>query len=142
MSETTRMAEITKTTPEQNRALVMEAFDTLFNKRDYAAAERFWSPDYIQHSAHIAPGREGLFNLIKSVPPTFKYEPGMIVAEGDLVIVHGRFSNLGLPVNWIAADIVRIQNELLVEHWDVIQDEATKEQSKSGHPMFGDSFPK
>ena len=142
MSETTQMAEIRKTTPEQNRALVMEAFDTLFNKRDYAAAERFWSPDYIQHSAHIAPGREGLFNLIKSVPPTLKYEPGMIVAEGDLVIVHGRFSNLGLPVNWIAADIVRIQNELLVEHWDVIQDEATKEQSKSGHPMFGDSFPK
>jgi predicted SnoaL-like aldol condensation-catalyzing enzyme len=141
MSKTTQMAEITKTTPEQNRALVMEAFDTLFNKRDYAAAERFWSPDYIQHSAHIAPGREGLFNLIKSVPPTLKYEPGMIVAEGDLVIVHGRFSNLGLPVNWIAADIVRIQNGILVEHWDVIQDEATEEQSKSGRPMFGKTFP-
>jgi predicted SnoaL-like aldol condensation-catalyzing enzyme len=141
MSETTQMAEITKTTPKQNRALVMEAFDTLFNKRDYAAAERFWSPDYIQHSAHIAPGREGLFNLIKSVPPTLKYEPGMIVAEGDLVIVHGRFSNLGLPVNWIAADIVRIQNGILVEHWDVIQDEATEEQSKSGRPMFGKTFP-
>jgi predicted SnoaL-like aldol condensation-catalyzing enzyme len=141
MSETTQMAEITKTTPEQNRTLVMEAFDTLFNKRDYAAAERFWSPDYIQHSAHIAPGREGLFNLIKSVPPTLKYEPGMIVAEGDLVIVHGRFSNLGLPVNWIAADIVRIQNGILVEHWDVIQDEATEEQSKSGRPMFGKTFP-
>ena len=76
MSETTQMAEITKTTPEQNKAHVMEAFDTLFNKRDYAAAERFWSPDYIQHSAHIAPGREGLFNLIKSLPPTLKYEPG------------------------------------------------------------------
>jgi predicted SnoaL-like aldol condensation-catalyzing enzyme len=141
MSETTQMAEITKTTPEQNRTLVMEAFDTLFNKRDYAAAERFWSPDYIQHSAHIAPGREGLFNLIKGVPPTLKYEPGMIVAEGDLVIVHGRFSNLGLPVNWIAADIVRIQNGVLVEHWDVIQDEATEEQSKSGRPMFGKTFP-
>jgi predicted SnoaL-like aldol condensation-catalyzing enzyme len=141
MSETTQMAEITKTTPEQNRALVMEAFDTLFNKRDYAAAERFWSPDYIQHSAHIAPGREGLFNLIKSVPPTLKYEPGMSVAGGDLVIVHGRFSNLGLPVNWIAADIVRIQNGILVEHWDVIQDEATEEQSKSGRPMFGKTFP-
>ena len=141
MSETTQMAEIAKTTPEQNRALVMKAFDTLFNKRDYAAAEGFWSSHYIQHSAHIAPGREGLFNLIKSVPPTLKYEPGMIVAEGDLVIVHGRFSNLGLPVNWIAADIVRIQNGILVEHWDVIQDEATEEQSKSGRPMFGKTFP-
>ena len=131
-----------KTTSEQNKALVLDAFDTLFNKRDYTAAERYWSPDYIQHSAHIAPGREGLFNLIKSVPPTLKYEPGMIVAEGDLVIVHGRFSNLGLAVNWIAADIVRIQNGVLVEHWDVIQDEATQEQSKSGRPMFGNEFPK
>ena len=140
MSETTQMAEITKTTPEQNRALVMEAFDTLFNKRDYAAAERFWSPDYIQHSAHIAPGREGLFNLIKGVPPTLKYEPGTIVAEKDFVIVHGRFSGFGQPVNWIAADILRIKDGILVEHWDVIQDEATREQSKSGQPMFGDKF--
>jgi predicted SnoaL-like aldol condensation-catalyzing enzyme len=131
-----------KTTSEQNKALVLEAFDTLFNKRDYTAAEKLWSPHYIQHSAHIAPGREGLFNLIKSVPPTLKYEPGMMVAEGDLVILHGRFSNLGLPVNWIAADIVRIQNGILVEHWDVIQDEATEQQSKSGRPMFGHEFPK
>ena len=130
-----------KTTPEQSKALVLEAFDTLFNKRDYAVAARFWSLDYIQHSAHIAPGREGLFNLIKSVPPTLKYEPGTIVAEGDLVIVHGRFSNLALPVNWIAADIVRIQNGILVEHWDVIQDEATEEQSISKRPMFGTTFP-
>jgi predicted SnoaL-like aldol condensation-catalyzing enzyme len=117
------------TKQENNQALVLEAFDTLFNKRDYAAAERFWSPDYIQHSAHIAPGREGLFNLIKSIPLTLKYEPGMIVAEGDLVIVHGRFSGFGQPVNWIAADIVRIQNGILIEHWDVIQDEATEEQT-------------
>ena len=131
-----------KTTPEQNKALVLEAFDTLFNKRDYAAAEKFWSPQYIQHSAHIESGRDGLFNLTKSLPPTLKYEPGTIVADGDFVIVHGRFSGFGAPVNWIAADIVRIQNGILVEHWDVIQDEATQEQSKSGMPMFGDTFGK
>jgi len=130
-----------KTTPEQNKALVLEAFDTLFNRRDYAAAERFWSPDYIQHSAHIEPGRDGLFNLIRSLPPTLKYEPGTIVSEGNFVIVHGRFSGFGAPANWIAADIVRIQNGILVEHWDVIQDEATEEQSKSKRPMFGETFP-
>ena len=132
---------MSKTTPEQNKALVLEAFDTLFNKRDYATAERFWSPEYIQHSAHIAPGRGGLFNLIKSLPPTLKYEPGTIVAEGDFVIVHGRFSGLGAPVNWIAADIVRIQDGIMVEHWDVIQDEATEEQAISKRPMFGKTFP-
>jgi predicted SnoaL-like aldol condensation-catalyzing enzyme len=130
------------TAEENNKRVVLEAFDTLFNKRDYVAAEKFWSPDYIQHSAHIEPGREGLFNLIKSLPPTLKYEPGTIVVDGDFVIVHGRFSNFGLPVNWIAADILRIQDGILVEHWDVIQDEATEEQSKSKAPMFGTSFPK
>ena len=132
---------MSRTKQEKNKALVLEAFDTLFNKRDYAAAEHYWSPHYIQHSAHIAPGREGLFNLIKSIPPTLKYEPGTIVAEGDFVIVHGRFSDFGAPANWIAADIVRIQGGILVEHWDVIQDEATEEQSKSGAPMFGKTFP-
>ena len=133
---------MSQTKQEKNKALVLAAFDTLFNKRDYATAERFWSPDYIQHSAHIAPGREGLFNLVKSLPPTLKYEPGAIVAEGDFVILHGRFSGFGAPVNWIAADILRIQDGIFLEHWDVIQDEAIEEQSKSGAPMFGKTFPK
>jgi predicted SnoaL-like aldol condensation-catalyzing enzyme len=123
------------------KALALEAFDTLFNKRDYAAAERFWSPRYIQHSAHIAPGWEGLFELVKAAPPTLKYEPGLVVAEGDFVILHGRFSGFGLPVNWVVADILRIEDGILVEHWDVIQDEATREQSESGRPMFGNVFP-
>jgi predicted SnoaL-like aldol condensation-catalyzing enzyme len=126
---------------EKNKSIVLKAFDTLFNKRDYRAAERFWSPNYIQHSAHIEPGRDGL-NLIKTAPPSLKYEPGLILGENDYVIVHGRFSNIGLSVNWIAADVVRLKGGILVEHWDVIQDEATEQQSKSGNPMFGDSFPK
>jgi len=132
---------MSKAIEEKNKALVLEAFDTLFNQHDYVAAERYWSPKYIQHSAHIAPGRDGLFNLIKSIPSTLKYEPGTIVADGHFVIVHGRFSGLGQPVNWIAADIVRIEGGILVEHWDVIQDEATKKQSRSGLPMFGAKFP-
>jgi predicted SnoaL-like aldol condensation-catalyzing enzyme len=129
------------TKESRNKALVLRAFDVLFNKRDYAEAERYWSPGYIQHSAHIKPGREGLFELTKSLPPTLRYEPGVIVAEGDFVIVHGRFSGFGQPANWIAADILRIKDGILVEHWDVIQDEATREQSKSGLPMFGERFP-
>ena len=130
-----------QTVQQRNKDLVLKAFDTLFNKRDYAMAETFWSPSYIQHSAHIEPGREGLFNLVKSAPPTLKHEPGLIVADGDHVILHGRFSGLGLPVNWIVADILRIEDGILVEHWDVIQDEATEEQSRSKAPMFGSSFP-
>jgi predicted SnoaL-like aldol condensation-catalyzing enzyme len=131
---------MSQTIQEKNKALVLDAFDTLFNKRDYAAAEKFWSPNYIQHSAHIEPGRDGLFNLIRSTPDTLRYEHQLIVAEGDYVIVHGRFTGYGRPVAWIAADIVRIENGHLAEHWDVLQDEATKAESKSGLPMFGDRF--
>src|SRR5258705_5533199 len=129
-----------KTTTERNKELVLEAFDTLFNKRDYAAAEALWSPDYIQHSAHIEPGRDGLFKLIRSLPDTLRYESALAVAEGDYVIVHGRFSGTGRPVAWVAADAVGIENGRLAEHWDVLQDEATKAESKSGLPMFGDRF--
>src|SRR5580704_7135736 len=130
-----------KSTPEQNKALVLEAFDTLFNRRDYDGAAHFWSQDYIQHSAHIAPGREGLFALIKSAPATLRYQHGLIMAEGDHVIVHGRFSGHGRPAAWIAADILRIEDGKLAEHWDVLQDEATAADSQSGLPMFGDCFP-
>jgi predicted SnoaL-like aldol condensation-catalyzing enzyme len=128
------------TTPEENKKLVLDAFDTLFNKRDYATAEKFWSPNYIQHSAHIEPGKEGLFNLIKNLPATLEWKHGVILAENDFVMVHSRYSGHGPPAPWIVADIVRIENGVLAEHWDVIQDEATKEQSKSRLPMFGNSF--
>jgi predicted SnoaL-like aldol condensation-catalyzing enzyme len=129
-----------QTIQEKNKALVLDAFDTLFNKRDYAAAEKCWSPNYIQHSAHIEPGRDGLFNLIRNSPDTLRYEHQLILAEGDYVFIHGRFSGTGRPVAWVAADIVRIENGRLAEHWDVLQDEATKAESKSGLPMFGDHF--
>jgi predicted SnoaL-like aldol condensation-catalyzing enzyme len=131
---------MSKTTPEENKRLVLEAFDTLFNKRDYAAAERYWSDRYIQHSAHIAPGRDGLFNLIRTLPATLRYENQLVVAEGDYVIAHGRFSGNARPAAWIAADVVRMEDGKLAEHWDVLQDEVTKAESASGLPMFGDTF--
>jgi predicted SnoaL-like aldol condensation-catalyzing enzyme len=126
---------------DANKALVIEAFDTLFNRRDYRAAEQFWSPDYVQHSAHIAPGRDGLFDLVRAAPDTLRYERGIILAEGEYVMVHGRFSGNGRPAAWIAVDILRVINGVLVEHWDVLQDEATAAASVSGLPMFGSRFP-
>src|SRR5207245_11764940 len=119
---------MSRTKESRNKALVLEAFDTLFNKRDYVAAERYWSPDYIQHSAHIQPGRDGLFNLIRSAPATLKYEPGLILAEGEYVIVHGLFSALGRPKSWLAADIVGVAYAVLAERWDVLPDDAREDE--------------
>src|ERR1700687_1119019 len=110
---------------EETKAIVLEAFDTLFNRRDYAKAAEFWSETYIQHSAHITPGRDGLFNLIRSLPNTLRYENALILAEATYVMLHGRCSGHGRPRSWIAADILRMEGERLAEHWDVLQDEAT-----------------
>jgi len=126
---------------DRNKILVLEAFDTLFNRRDYAAAERFWSPRYIQHSAYVEPGREGLFDLVKSAPEQLRYEHQLVVADGEYVIVYGRVSGRGDEPNWVSANIVRIEDAVLAEHWEVLQDEATKDQSRSGLPMFGHTFP-
>lgn len=133
---------MTQTVEEKNKAFVLEAFETLFNKKDYATAERFWSPSYIQHSKHIPPGRDGLFGLVKASPETMRYENGTILAERNLLMLHGRFSGLGMPTNWVVVDIVRLdESGRLAEHWDVIEDEATRETSLSGQPMFGAAFP-
>ena len=129
------------TSPELNKKIALEAFDTLFNRRDYKGAEKFWSPNYIQHSAHIPPGREGLFNLVRAAPPTLRYENSLIFAQGDYLMLHGRFSGNGRQHAWIAADVLIMQDCLLAEHWDVLQDEATQAESLSGRPMFGSSFP-
>jgi predicted SnoaL-like aldol condensation-catalyzing enzyme len=125
----------------KNKAFVLKAFDTLFNKRDYAAAAEFWSPNYTQHSAHIPPGRDGLFELVRNAPPELRYENATIMSEGDLLMLHGRFSGIGTPANWIVLDIVRLEDGRLKEHWDVIEDEAIRASSKSGLPMFGATFP-
>jgi predicted SnoaL-like aldol condensation-catalyzing enzyme len=131
---------MTHETEEFNKRMVLKAFDTLFNKRDYAAAEPFWSVQYIQHSAHISPGRDGLFNLIRGLPMTLRYESGLVLANNEFVMLHGRFTGTGRPRNWVAADIVRVKDGVLTEHWDVLQDEATRRESQSGLPMFGTEF--
>jgi predicted SnoaL-like aldol condensation-catalyzing enzyme len=125
---------------DTNKKLVLSAFEEAFNKRDPGAFEKYWSPTYIQHSAHISPGREGLKTLITSLPDTLKYEHDMVFADGDYVILHGRYSGNGNQIPFVIIDIVRVENGKLQEHWDVWEDEVTREQSKSDNPMFGKKF--
>ena len=81
-----------KTTQQKNKELLIEGFKTLFNKRDFAAAEKLWSPNYIQHSGHIPPGRDGLFGLVKAFSAGTSWDHGIIMAEGDYVMVHVGFA--------------------------------------------------
>jgi predicted SnoaL-like aldol condensation-catalyzing enzyme len=75
------------------------------------------------------------------MPDTLHYENHVAAASGDFIILHGRFSGLGQRAAWVVGDIVRMEDGMLAEHWDVIQDQATRQQPRSGLPMFGEKFP-
>jgi predicted SnoaL-like aldol condensation-catalyzing enzyme len=122
---------------ERNKELVLQAMTSVFIKRDLSAFEKYWAEDYIQHNCYIPPFRKGLRELAASLPSEVTYEPGMIIGEGDLVMIHGRYSPHG-PFNKpaIAVDIFRIANGLLVEHWDVLMEEVPVALTKSGNAMF------
>lgn len=131
---------MTKTIEAQNTALVLEALDTLFNRKDYAKAAQFWSEDYVQHSRHVPAGREGLFGLVRAMGDV-RFEYDRVIAKDDFVWVHSRYTSSASAAALIAVDILRIEDGRLVEHWDVLQDEATRAESAGGYPMFGERFP-
>lgn len=121
--------------PSANKALVEKAMTELFVNRDATAVDRYWGKGYIQHNPTIANGSEELPGIVKALPPTFKYEPGMVAAQDDLVMIHGRYAGWG-PTPLVVVDIFRVADGKLVEHWDVVQQEVPTDKTKSGHPMF------
>lgn len=122
---------------EKNKALVIEAVTSAFIERESSAFERYFSKDYIQHNPIIPPGRDGLKNFVATFPPTFNYSYGMVIAEGDLVMIHGRYAGVA-PKPLLACDIFRVANGKLVEHWDVVQEEVPVDKTLAGNPMFTD----
>jgi predicted SnoaL-like aldol condensation-catalyzing enzyme len=124
------------TVQEDNKKLVSSAMHELFVTRDAAKAVRlYFGKPYLQHNPMIPDGAEDLPKIVASLPANFKYEPGVIVADGDLVMIHGLYTGWG-PKPLVTVDIFRVKNGKLVEHWDVMQENVPASQTKSGRPMF------
>ena len=123
-----------------NKALVKKALHELFVKQDISALDRYWGDSYVQHNPLAPNGRQGLAGLMKNLPPDFKYEMGLVIAEGDHVMVHGRYSGFG-PKPMVAVDIFRVSKGRLVAHWDVLQEEVPASATASGNPMFTPAAP-
>lgn len=118
---------------QTNKDIVVAGMKGLFITHDASVIDKYWSPNYIQHNPAVPNGSDVLKGWVGSLPPSFKYEPGMVVAEGDLVMMHGRYTGMG-PKAMIGVDIFRLANGKIVEHWDILQEETT--QTVSGNPMF------
>jgi predicted SnoaL-like aldol condensation-catalyzing enzyme len=122
-------------TVEANKALVSKVMDGVFVRRDSSAVERHFDKGYIQHNPQVPNGRDAIPALISQFSSGFRYEAGMIVAEGDLVMIHGRYTGWG-PKPMVAVDIFRVIDGKLVEHWDVLQEEVPASATASGNSMF------
>lgn len=105
----------------------------LFIERDITAIDRYWAEDYQQRNPFFASGADVIRGLFGNLPPDFRYEMGMVIADQDLVAIHGRYTGLG-PQPLIVVDIFRVEDGLIAEHWDVVQEEVT--DTASGLPMF------
>ncbi len=119
---------------ETPKELVVKAVTELFIEGDPTAIDRYWSEDkYIQHNPMFESGRDVIKGLFSNMPEGFKYEMGMVIAEDDLVAIHGRYTGFA-PKPLIAVDIFRVENGKIIEHWDILQEEVA--ETKSGAPMF------
>jgi predicted SnoaL-like aldol condensation-catalyzing enzyme len=121
--------------PQRNKALVLEAMTSLFQRRDASAVERLYAPNYIQHNPSIPQGRDALQALVANLSPAVYYEPGLIVADGDLVAIHGRIRGWA-DAPQVTVDLFRVARGKLAEHWDVLQNEVPVTQSFGGVTMF------
>ena len=118
-----------------NKELVKTAMTALFVNRDLAAVDKYWGTEYIQHNPHIASGHEALNKIIAGLGPDFSYEPGLVLEDGEFVMIHGRYVGWG-EKPMLAMDVFKVDNGKLVEHWDVMQDEVPAENTASGNAMF------
>jgi predicted SnoaL-like aldol condensation-catalyzing enzyme len=112
-----------------------EAITGVFVDRDVTIPAQLFARDYRQHNPTIPNGADSIPAVIASLGSDFKYEPGMVIAEGDYVMIHGRYTGWA-PKPLVAVDIFRVVDGKLVEHWDVMQEEVPAGQTASGNAMF------
>ena len=118
-----------------HKNLVLTAMTRLFVQRDLTALDDHWDPDYIQHNPRMPNGLAFFRQVIPTLKPNFAYEPGLVLEDGEFVMIHGRYTGWSeKPV--VGVDIFRVRNGKFVEHWDVIQEEVPAGQTTTGNPMF------
>jgi len=117
-----------------NKEIVLRAMNELFHEKDSEAIERYWHKEYKQHNPSMTDGHEGLRNLLPFLDAGFKWKPGIIVEQGDIVITHSQVHGWG-PAPVIVADIFRLEDGKIAEHWDVVQEEVLASKSASGNAM-------
>ena len=103
---------------------VLQAATELFGDKDPTAVDRWVAADYKQHSALAADGPEALRGLVAGLGESFRYEGARVIADGDLVALHGTYHGFG-PDPLVGFDIFRVDADgKIAEHWDALTPQA------------------
>jgi len=117
-----------------NQRIVTTALDELFGRRDLTALDRYWSDPYVEHAPHATDGVRSLRAEVRGLPAGFSYEPGLIMGDGDRVVVHALVRGAA-PEPVISVQIFRLDRGKIVEHWENVQVAVPADQSANGNPM-------
>ncbi len=118
----------------KNKALVQGMMDEVFNRHDLSKIDNAMAEGYVQHNPFVPQGRAGFRGYMQATfaaVPDWRFELRKISAEGDLVWTYGSYSGTpksqwgqipptGKSFNMDAADLWRIKDGYIVEHWDVL----------------------
>ena len=122
---------------EKNRQIV-EAFADVFyrQKNVQKAFMDYVSDNYIQHNPTILDGREAAIEMLepKFSNPEASFDIKRIIVDGDLAVIHLHGKMNKTTLGGAVADIFRLENGKIVEHWDVLQ--PVPENAVNPHPMF------
>ena len=109
----------------RNKAVVRDFYAAVFMARNVDAAPRFLSPGYIQHNPQVATGLKGFMDAFRPVfatkPADYKRELLNVVGDDDMVVIYVR-QNWTTPQGQhrvgLGFDMFRVQDGMIVEHWD------------------------
>jgi len=115
-------------TAERNKAIVREIFEKVVNGGDADLAAKYYKDDYIQHNPNVAPGLAGLQTLIRAMHASgnaMRAEIKLMNAEDDMVWLLVEWSGgevpKGSPRLTATAEVFRVEDGMMAEHWDVLQ---------------------
>ncbi|MFF5364450.1 ester cyclase [Streptomyces scabiei] len=142
-STTSAAARASSASEEKNKELVLRLYSEAFNKDKTDVVKELVATDYVQHDKAVPGGAEGQVKQFKDVKAKI---PGAVAtvkhvaADGDLVAVHWHAS--ATPKNegtgQAKADLFRVDNGKLVEHWGITQ--TVPKKTASGNSLFSDVY--
>jgi predicted SnoaL-like aldol condensation-catalyzing enzyme len=123
---------------ERNTELVRDFYHLALNlKKPEEAVEKYLGPYYRQHNPGAADGGPAFIAFVKGFTgafPALHFDFRRFIAEGDLVVVHSHLIRQPQDRGMAVMDIFRIENNRIVEHWDVLQE--IPESAANNNTMF------